>query len=149
MKPERLEELRCECEHLTYGNQNIVAELIVEVDRLRAAMAVVADPAMWDVFQYQETRLRVWQGRDEYADPMAWAAKQMNAEPAAQSARKRSNVGQHFYPGCQARNSEEFYTSDCERGCGCWMGSSRSGGPEGIDPFGACPMAVDNREDGR
>jgi len=28
-------------------------------------------------------------------------------------------------------------TSDCEYGCGCWMGPSRSGGK--VDPFGPCP----------
>ena len=28
-------------------------------------------------------------------------------------------------------------TSDCQYGCGCWMGPSRSGGP--VNPFGACP----------
>jgi hypothetical protein len=33
------------------------------------------------------------------------------------------------------------YTSDCANGCGCWAGSSRSGGPDGIDPLGACPNA--------
>jgi len=32
-------------------------------------------------------------------------------------------------------------TSDCHNGCGCWMGPYRSGGPEGIDPAGACPNA--------
>jgi hypothetical protein len=30
-------------------------------------------------------------------------------------------------------------TSDCEFGCGCWMGQTRSGGPLGLDPFGKCP----------
>jgi hypothetical protein len=30
-------------------------------------------------------------------------------------------------------------TSDCEYGCGCWMGGFGSGGPDGIDPFGKCP----------
>jgi hypothetical protein len=30
-------------------------------------------------------------------------------------------------------------TSDCEHGCGCWMGPARSGGPLGVDPFGICP----------
>jgi len=29
------------------------------------------------------------------------------------------------------------HTSDCAYGCGCWMGSFRSGGR--VDPFGACP----------
>lgn len=28
-------------------------------------------------------------------------------------------------------------TSDCGYGCGCWMGSSSSGGP--VNPFGCCP----------
>ena len=31
-------------------------------------------------------------------------------------------------------------TSDCEFGCGCWAGASRSGGPLGLDPLGGfCP----------
>jgi len=37
-------------------------------------------------------------------------------------------------------------TSNCEYGCGCWMGPARSGGPVGLDPFGACP---NNPEDGK
>jgi len=32
---------------------------------------------------------------------------------------------------------DEDGTSDCEYGCGCWMGPCRSGGP--VNPFGACP----------
>lgn len=28
-------------------------------------------------------------------------------------------------------------TSDCEHGCGCWMGPFRSGGP--VNPSGPCP----------
>lgn len=27
----------------------------------------------------------------------------------------------------------------CRHGCGCWMGDCSSGGPLGLDPFGACP----------
>ena len=30
-------------------------------------------------------------------------------------------------------------TSDCNYGCGCWMGPARSKGPTGVDPFGRCP----------
>lgn len=30
-------------------------------------------------------------------------------------------------------------TTDCLHGCGCWMGSTMSGGPTGLDPFGECP----------
>jgi hypothetical protein len=46
----------------------------------------------------------------------------------------------HFYPGAQ----DEFeFTSDCAHGCGAWMGSTRSGAPEGIDPFGRCPKATE------
>ena len=36
-------------------------------------------------------------------------------------------------------------TSDCEHGCGCWMGPARSGGPTGLDPGGTCPK---NPKDG-
>jgi len=37
-------------------------------------------------------------------------------------------------------------TSDCQHGCGCWMGPARSGGPTGLDPFGICP---NNPKDGK
>jgi hypothetical protein len=37
-------------------------------------------------------------------------------------------------------------TSDCEHGCGCWMGPARSGGPTGLDPGGTCPK---NPKDGK
>lgn len=50
---------------------------------------------------------------------------------------KLPNVGGHYYPGCV--DDDNFYTSDCAYGCGCWMGGTRSGGPDGIDPFGDCP----------
>jgi hypothetical protein len=46
----------------------------------------------------------------------------------------------HDYPGAPANNPPgEAFTSDCRHGCGCWAGPTRSGGPEGIDPFGDCP----------
>ncbi len=60
-------------------------------------------------------------------------ARQIFAAPVA------SKAGGHDYPG--TRNPPEFFTSDCANGCGCWMGEFRSGGPEGVDPFGACPKA--------
>lgn len=47
----------------------------------------------------------------------------------------RRRFGEHYYPGCH--DSAGFYTSNCKFGCGCWMGSFRSGGP--VDPFGPCP----------
>lgn len=37
-------------------------------------------------------------------------------------------------------------TSNCEHGCGCWMGPARSGGPTGLDPGGICP---ENPKDGK
>lgn len=40
----------------------------------------------------------------------------------------------------------EHGTSDCAFGCGCWAGDTRSGGPPGMDPLGACPK---NPEDGK
>lgn len=46
------------------------------------------------------------------------------------------NIGSHFYPGIV--NGDFKQTTDCNY-CNCWMGGSRSGGPEGVDPFGACP----------
>jgi hypothetical protein len=48
----------------------------------------------------------------------------------------------HDYPGALGHNPDdpgECFTSDCRHGCGCWAGPSRSGGPEGVDPFGECP----------
>lgn len=36
--------------------------------------------------------------------------------------------------------------SDCEYGCGCWMGPFQSGGPTGLYPKGACPK---NPKDGK
>lgn len=36
-------------------------------------------------------------------------------------------------------------TVECEHGCGCWMSSTDSGGPTGLDPFGSCPK---NPKDG-
>lgn len=53
-----------------------------------------------------------------------------------------SGTGTHYYPGAQGG---QFFTSDCANGCGCWMGSSRSGGPDGVDPFGKCPAVVEKR----
>lgn len=46
------------------------------------------------------------------------------------------NTGGHFYPGCE--NPKDFFTSDCKY-CECWMGSSNSDGPDGVDQFGVCP----------
>lgn len=57
----------------------------------------------------------------------------------------------HHYPGVEAADrGDDFFTSDCTYGCGCWMGASRSGGPDGVDPFGACPNApsVDHQSGG-
>lgn len=55
------------------------------------------------------------------------------------------NVGGHHYPGCE--DDDNFFTSDCAYGCGCWMGNSNSGGPAGANPFGECqqrpPPAID------
>ena len=50
--------------------------------------------------------------------------------------KNQPNVGGHFYPGVP---EDDFSTSDCSYKCGCWMGRTRSGGPDGIDPFGPCP----------
>jgi hypothetical protein len=47
--------------------------------------------------------------------------------------------GHHTYPGIA--NGTFVRTSDCDNGCGAWMGSSRSGAPEGVDPFGPCPKS--------
>lgn len=49
---------------------------------------------------------------------------------------KYEDFGSHLY------YSRQSGTSDCEYGCGCWMGPARSGGPAGVDPFGKCPGNV-------
>ena len=41
-----------------------------------------------------------------------------------------TKFGAHKYIDCDG-------TSDCEYGCGCWMGPFRSGGK--VNPYGACP----------
>jgi len=52
------------------------------------------------------------------------------------------DMGTHKYNGFELREKIGiFLTSECSYGCGCWMGKSMSGGPPGIDPFGACPKA--------
>ena len=38
-----------------------------------------------------------------------------------------------------AHQYDDDGTSDCHYRCGCWTGPCRSGGPQGIDPFGECP----------
>lgn len=55
-----------------------------------------------------------------------------------------AQYGPHLFPGVVAdENGEGFFTSDCEYGCGAWMGSSRSGGPDNGDrqdgAHGPCP----------
>jgi len=63
--------------------------------------------------------------------------------PITTSLTRADGSGGHSYPGVNAFQRsgklEDFFTSDCEYNCGCWMGPSRSGGPNGIDPFGKCP----------
>jgi hypothetical protein len=49
----------------------------------------------------------------------------------------------HDYPGDPAKNAGESWTSNCLYGCRCWAGGSRSGGPDGLDPFGECPKHPD------
>jgi len=61
-----------------------------------------------------------------------------STQPVDVDAVKRANVGSHYYPGAEG-GAISFYTSDCEHGCGCWCGLSRSGGPDGADPLGVCP----------
>ena len=60
-------------------------------------------------------------------------AAQSLAAPQSEDVRR-----EHKYPGIDA-NGGFCFTSDCEYGCGCWTGGTRSGGPEGVDPFGECP----------
>lgn len=58
----------------------------------------------------------------------------------------KEEFGRHRFPGVEAQNEKgrkAFFTSDCDYGCGAWMGSARSGGPDGGDEmngaFGLCP----------
>lgn len=51
-------------------------------------------------------------------------------------------ANEHNYPGIVA--GKFVHTSNCANGCGAWMGGSRSGGPNGVDPFGKCPMVLQN-----
>lgn len=51
----------------------------------------------------------------------------------------KKEYGEHSYPAAP------HGTSDCEHGCNCWTGPAGSGGPLGLDPFGACP---NNPKDG-
>lgn len=64
-----------------------------EIRRLRLllirkseALAIVASPSMWSVHVTQKNktapknRLRIWQGTAEFADPMAWAKREAEAE---------------------------------------------------------------------
>lgn len=53
--------------------------------------------------------------------------------------------GAHDYPGITDEKFER--TIDCAFGCGCWMGSTRSGSPEGVDPFGECPKHLVSAEE--
>ncbi len=39
----------------------------------------------------------------------------------------------------------DYGSSDCRNGCGCWATAFSSGGPDGVDPFGACPKAAPSR----
>ena len=39
-------------------------------------------------------------------------------------------------------------TFNCMFGCGCWIGSQQSGGPEGVDPHGKCPKNTKNKKRG-
>jgi hypothetical protein len=51
----------------------------------------------------------------------------------------------HIWPVFFGHNyPSDDYTSDCMNGCRCWMGPARSGGPNGVDPFGPCPQAPPN-----
>lgn len=64
----------------------------------------------------------------------AGASGTSKGKEAATSTEIPAYRAEHYYP-------DEDGTSDCQFGCGCWMGPSRSGGPDGVDPFGHCPAA--------
>lgn len=81
----------------------------------------------------------------------AWIAQKVVPQPtkAPQPMESRAGIAPprnpkkpHVYPGSPGHDPKDpgdCYTSDCSNGCGCWAGPSRSGGPDGIDPFGECP----------
>jgi hypothetical protein len=81
--------------------------------------------------------------------PAPAAASDLAALPGTGLAEPKRALG-HKFAGCEAMESsgrlEDFYTSDCAYGCGCWMGGTRSGGPEGVDAFGDCPKHPDRAE---
>ncbi|MBI4709442.1 MAG: hypothetical protein HY764_04550 [Candidatus Portnoybacteria bacterium] len=52
--------------------------------------------------------------------------------PKGRDHKKYADYGPHKY-------ADHDGTSDCEFGCGCVMGPTRSRGPAGISPFGKCP----------
>jgi hypothetical protein len=56
---------------------------------------------------------------------------------------KPAPVHPHHYPGVVGGVFKK--TTDCAHGCGAWMGGSRSGAPVGVDPFGECPKAVEEK----
>ncbi len=57
--------------------------------------------------------------------------------------KKYNEYGPHNY---SKDNELDRQYKRCIFGCGCWIGPSRSGGPPGLDPFGACP---NNPKDGK
>ena len=49
------------------------------------------------------------------------------------------NLGGHHYPGLDASGAY-VHGSECLYGCDCFMGGLSSYGPDGVDPFGECPV---------
>lgn len=58
----------------------LLAECAAEIRRLRAALAVVADPGMWgnstSWIGNKQVPPFIWAGTGEFADPMVWAKKE-------------------------------------------------------------------------
>ena len=112
-----------------------------------------ADPAEAIRFSTEilEALARIAEKRKGTVDEVSIRYEEEEAKPTgirlepmgAMIQKPTGHIGGHLYPGTVA---ESFFTSDCKYGCGCWMGQSSSGGPEGIDPFGSCPKAPDESE---
>ncbi len=99
IKSERLAEIKARdtgsedtCMHSSCGEYNCPchyerAELLAEIDRLQLlvvrkseALAIVASPSMWDTLLVDdEPTSYEWCGTVEFADPMAWAAREAAA----------------------------------------------------------------------
>lgn len=114
-------------------------------DRMAAARREAAEAHMCDGknIAYDTT------GRP-YCAHCGWNDPAKERKAKAEEARRTMGLpelkpladGKHRVGGPSGHIYDEHGTSDCANGCGCWAGPARSGGPDGIDPLGACPKAA-------